>query len=81
MREAIKQVAGWSGAVAGASMGGEFGAGAGSLLGPIGSIVGGAAGAIIGGLAGWYVSETIITQLYDYYMYPIEKEEYIICGT
>ena len=79
MREAIKQVAGWSGAVAGAGMGGKIGASAGSLFGPIGTIIGGAAGAIVGGLAGWYVSETIVTQVYDYYMYPIEKEEYLIC--
>lgn len=78
MKEAIKQVAGWSGAVAGAGMGGKIGASAGSLFGPIGTIIGGAAGAIVGGLAGWYVSETIVTQVYDYYMYPIEKKEYLI---
>ena len=41
MREAIKQVADWSGAVAGAGMGGNIGASAGSLFGSIGTIVGG----------------------------------------
>jgi hypothetical protein len=43
-----RQVATWSGAIAG----GSLGAGVGALVGPVGAIVGGIIGGIVGGIAG-----------------------------
>lgn len=79
VRETVLLGFSWAGAAAGAYAAGKFGALAGSFLGPVGTMVGGAAGSVIGGFAGWHTAEYVTKQVYDYSMYPLQKEEYMAC--
>ena len=79
MRESIIQASSWAGAATGAYAAGMVGAMAGSFFGPIGTIVGGATGSVIGGIAGWHATEYVAKRVYDYFLYPLQKEEYKAC--
>ena len=89
-REVVRQVGGWSGAIAGGWVGGKVGTAAGGAIGSLGAgagaipgaIIGGVGGAVVGGMAGWWAGTNISETVYDLVFTPLEKEEWVVvmCG-
>jgi RHS repeat-associated protein len=91
-REIVAQVGGWGGAWAGAEVGAGLGARGGAWAGAgitsetggwgfvPGAIVGGLFGGLVGGAAGFWAGSKITRYVYDYFFYPLKKEQwFVIC--